>query len=332
MRGVGLWLVWACVVAAGLGLDRPVRADPEPAPAPAAPPNTTIIGDRRYQVDGVTFKIWRSRDGLGQYLGQTRLPWQSPQAPIVRGRAAYVWLPHRGLAVVDIGLSRFPYVVWQLLPNYAVKRARLEGDRLHVQTDRGSFEYDLTDPLSPQGPERYPAAPRRLYPADAQPISDGTWQDLGVLASSTGRRVYLYDGDPLVGTWLRSTAETLTVSIAGQPRVLARADVRHIEPVELALEMPPGPDKTAAAAKPSPPTPGRILLITGATIIAISQILAFTAIIVIVVVLPASGFRVPTGPYGAEPLPTAGSALHPPILAPQQLPLSTPRPLLNIRF
>ncbi len=331
MRGVGLWLVWACAVAAGLGIGRPVRAQVDAPPAPATSPNTTIIGDRRYQVDGVTFKIWRSRDGLGQWLGETRLPWSSPQAPIVRGRAAYVWLPHRGLAVVDIGLSRFPYVVWQLLPNYAVQRARLEGDRLHVKTDRGAFEYDLTDPLFPKGPERYPAAPRRLYPADAEPISDGTWQDLGGLAPSTGRRVYLYDGDPVVGTWIHTTDEGITLSVLGKQRVLARADVRHSEPVELALEPPPGP-KTAAAAKPSSPTPGRILLITGATIIAVSQILAFTAIIVIVVVLPASGFKVPTSPYATEPLPTTGGALHPPILAPQQLPLSTPRPLLNLRF
>lgn len=59
---------------------------------------------------------------------------------------------------------------------------------------------------------------------------------------------------------------------------------------------------------------------------------ACLATIVLVVVLPALGFRGPTGPYATEPPPTAGGALHPPILAPKQRPLSTPRPLLNTRF
>jgi hypothetical protein len=84
-----------------------------------------------YRVNGHMFSIEGTR-GQRSMLGTTRLPRPGREPPLILGKAAYVVLPGDGLAVVDIGLARFPYVVWRLSPDLAVRSINLDGNTLRV--------------------------------------------------------------------------------------------------------------------------------------------------------------------------------------------------------
>lgn len=302
-------------------------AEPPALPAPAA---ATVVGERRYVVDGVHFRIWRRRAGSAELLGETLLPAAGDPLTVVRGRAAYIRIPHHGLFVVDIGLSRYPYVLWHLLPQHAVAQLRMEGDRLHVTTDRQAFIYDLTDPLLPQGAERFPYAPRRHYAGAAERISDETWPDLGILAPTAGRRMYLRDGRVLVGTWRSETSSGgITLDVLGQSQTIARRDILHSEPVELPPELSPPPRGAALpiAAPSQAPAAGRQVEIAGALVLVIGSAVALVTLGVVFIV----SFRVPGVPtYATEP--RSGAVLRPPLVAPQGLPIPQDTWLLRVRF
>lgn len=307
-----------------------LTARPAEHPLLLAPAAATVVGERRYTVDGVHFQIWRSRAGQAERLGETQLPAVADPSAIVRGRAAYIRIPHHGLVVVDIGLSRYPYVLWHLLPQHAVARLHLQGDRLHVSTDRQAFVYDLSDPLLPQGAERFPYAPRRHYAGATELISDGTWQDLGILAPVAGRRMYLRDGRVLLGTWRSETSSGgITLDILGSPLTIARRDIMHSEPVELPPELSPPPQTgTQPAAAPAQRlTAGRQVEIAGALVLVIGSAVALATVGIIFFV----NFRlggVPT--YATEP--RSGSALRPPLVAPQAQAIRQDSWLLRVRF
>lgn len=292
----------------------------------------TAVSDRLYVVDGSQLAIYRQRVAEQTLLGATRLPWVGRQPPIVAGRAAYVLLPYRGIAVVDIGLSRFPYVLWHLLPQQTIRRARLDGHLLRVTADSGQVVYDLAEPLRPQGRERYPVQPPRRYPDDDErpSISDEAWQDQGRLWSAAGRRIYLTDGSHIVGRWTRTTSDGITLDVQGQPRVIARADIVHSEPVE--LDSSPLPADAAQRSLPKTSSgvrAGRALLLGGATILAIGQIVAIVGAVALVISVP-FWFRIPIPVRATEPQPSV--ALRPAAMSAQSLPPPDSGGLLRVRF
>lgn len=291
----------------------------------------TVVGARRYRVDGVNFQIYRVDGIRREPLGETKLPWAGQHPPLVYGRAAYVLLPYRGLAVVDIGLSRFPYVIWHLLPHQAVKSARLEGQYLRVSTDQGQTVYNVADPLRPDGPERFRAIPPRHYPDDQDRLQviDETWQDQGNLWPVSGRRIHLTDDSTLEGHWTGSRVEGVTLEILGQSRLIPHNEIRHSEPVDLD-SLPPLPG-TAPAKPTSAPrataTVGRAFLVGGSVILAVVQAAVVIGLVTAFVTLP---LWVPLPLYATPP--RSGIVLDPPLASTQSYPPASTITVLRVRF
>ena len=308
-----LWGVLMGVLGLG-GAGRAAYASSAESGSPSA-----VAGEseREYRVEGVPFVVLGRTEGGLQRLGETRLPWAGRSPPLIRGRAAYVRMPGRGVAVVDIGLSRFPYVAWRLVPQQDVVAMRFEGGRLLVTTERRVFEFDVRDPLQPEGQERYAQAPRRHYSpdADVEPISDGVWQDQGMRWGVTGRRLYLRSGGSVTGAWQGTTERGVTLEILGQQREFAAADIVHSEPVVLTMDDAPGAEgkPAATAVAPSPPSPTRMLLITGAVLLVAVQVVAIGVVVVAAFGIARDGYSAPGASAdvrrgGLPVLPVAGAA------------------------
>lgn len=187
-----------------------------------------------YRVDGHLFSI-EGTVGQRAVLGTTRLPRPGREPPLIRGKAAYVVLPGDGLAVIDIGLARFPYVVWRLSPDLAVRSINLDGNTLRVTTWRGALQYDVSDPLQPRGPDTFVGEPRRYYAPDqaAGGTQDVQWEEQGPGWPQTGRRVHLRDGSVMLGTFRGQdiAQDALTLEVLGQKRRLSTKNIVHIEAV-----------------------------------------------------------------------------------------------------
>lgn len=173
--------------------------------------------------------------GARSVMGTTLLPWPGREPPLIRGKAAYVVLPGNGLAVIDVGLARFPYVVWRLSPDLAVRSIAIEDQTLRVTTWQGTVQYDIRDPLQPRGPDTFAADPRRYYDASAAEsgTADHTWEEQGAGWPQRGRRVYLRDGSTVLGTFhgLDLARDELTLEVMGQKRALSTLHILHVEPV-----------------------------------------------------------------------------------------------------
>ncbi len=200
--------------------------------------NMRCGGALDYDVDGALFTISRGSSRGRVTLGWLRLPWTTQPPVLLRGRAAFVRLAEGGLAVIDITLSRYPYVAWRLQREQAIRSARLEQASLLLTTDTGELSYDLHDPLYPKGPGVSPAQPLRLYEGDGlQPLnSDESWSEPARRWPASGRRVYAKGGAVLVGYVLQidSFRGQLYLELGTQRVRLPVSDILHIEPVELA--------------------------------------------------------------------------------------------------
>lgn len=251
-----------------------------------------------YDVDGDLFTISRGSSRGRVTLGWLRLPWTTQPPVLLRGRAAFVRLVEGGLAVIDITLSRYPYVAWRLQREQTIRSARLEQASLLLTTDTGELSYDLHDPLHPKGPNVSPAQPLRLYEGDGlQPLnSDESWGESARRWPAPGRRVYVKGGAVFLGHVLQidSFRGQLYLELGTQRVRLPVSDILHIEPVELAappaiagsraphLELPPplpppfspDPAKQVRRNKPLEVGLGLVLAIPGITLITVGLSLA----------------------------------------------------------
>lgn len=239
-----------------------------------------------YRVNGHMFSIEGTR-GQRSVLGTTRLPRPGREPPLILGKAAYVVLPGDGLAVVDIGLARFPYVVWRLSPDLAVRSINLDGNTLRVTTWRGTLQYDVSDPLQPRGPNTFVGEPRRYYAPDQATggTQDVQWEEQGPGWPQTGRRVYLRDGSVILGTFRGHdiAQDVLTLEVLGQRRRLSTTNIVHIEAVYFG--------EVGTGSRPGVASPGsRAASKAAAALIGVPLVLVYSAIIVSATVLTVTIF------------------------------------------
>ena len=263
-----------------------VAGDRAPAPASAtatgtsdtsgAAANAASVPSFGYRVAGRSFVI-EATVGQPAVLSTTQLPWPGREPPLILGKAAYVVLPESGLAVIDIGLARFPYIVWRLSPDVAVRSISLENQTLRVTTWHGTVQYDVRDPLRPRGPDTFAADPRRDY--GENPAATGTedqhWDEQGARWAQKGRRVYLSDGRVVLGRFrgLDLARNELTLEVLGQTRALPTSRIVHVDPVffgEVGTGMRP------LAASPASRKGSSAL----AVLVGVPMVIAYSAVVV----------------------------------------------------
>ena len=230
--------------------------------SPGGPLDASAIpsgsGDKvDYQAQGSVFTISRVSPRGRETLASLRLPWASKSLVLLRDRAAFVPLEQGGIAVIDIGLSRYPYVAWRLARQHVVQAAQFEGGTLRLTTELGELRYDVQDPLHPFGPDVTPAQPLRIYYDDSQQrrVSDASWSEQSTRWPAAGRRVYLRGGYVLLGALLRMAvpSDQLHLDLGKQVAEISVREIQHIEPIELGEPQPPR-TQPPLATSPSPST------------------------------------------------------------------------------
>lgn len=239
---------------------QPAKSSEAASTSPASPlragPMPSGSGEQvDYQAQGSVFTISRVSQRGRETLASLRLPWTSKASVLLRDRAAFLPLEQGGIAVIDIGLLRYPYVAWRLARSSVVQAAQLEGGTLRLTTELGELRYDIQDPLHPSGPDVTPAQPLRIYYSDSQPpgASDTTWSEQSIRWPAAGRRVYLRGGHVLLGTLLRIGAPNhqLHLDLGKQVAEIPVREIQHIEPIELSerqLQLTTTPGATSTAA------------------------------------------------------------------------------------
>jgi hypothetical protein len=205
------------------------------------------------RVAGQRLEMLRLHGERETLLGTAALPQPARGAPLLLGPAAYVLLD-KGVAVVDVGLARYPYVAWVLESGSEVQSIRLTAGRLELSFAGGTAVYDPVDPLSPSGPDRQRVSRIREYGQSAT-AADASWVDSPDRTRSGGRRVYLRDGQMFViwGFSCRASESPCTFRAANPTPSFVLADLLHVEPVDA-----PEPITTVAPLPPSsspPPAP-----------------------------------------------------------------------------
>ncbi len=187
-------------------------------------------------------------------LGELTLPWPATsRRPLLLGRAAYVILSDGGVAVVDFGLLRFPYVAWRLAPASHITTFELAGTSLLLHARGVSRSFAVADPLRPQGDASQAWLPVRVYEDEAPLRSDARWQEPQRRWLSPLRRLYLRSGQVTVGELLAVGPSRVTLFSRPWPPVsFPTADIRHIEPVDPAA-VAIGPQVGLSAGQLVPP-------------------------------------------------------------------------------
>jgi len=209
-----------------------------------------------YRARGTRLEILRRHGSDEILLGIAALPAPARSQVLQVGSAAVILL-QQGAAVVDVTLTRFPYVAWILEPSIEIELMRILHGELVLMKRLWQARYNLALPLLPSGANRHPVEWCRATDPSAT-AADAAWVDRPDAAGQRARRLYLRGLPPQLVWDFRCSGETSRCRWrAGQTEASAAAgDIEHVEPV-LA---PPGATSVAAivpnAAAPAPPPAG----------------------------------------------------------------------------